>query len=115
MKKTITVSLTIALILIFSFPVYASNFDPGTYEPPTLTGGDTIIKMVQPIINTISVIGIVVAVITLIVIGIKYITGSVSEKAEYKKTIIPYIVGVVMLVGITQILRIISDLVTSIE
>lgn len=115
MKKIITIALTIILILIFSFPVYASNFDPGTYEPPTITGGDTIIKMVQPIINTISVIGIVVAVITLIVIGIKYITGSVSEKADYKKTMIPYVIGVVMLVGITQILRIIANLVASIK
>lgn len=115
MKKILTITLTIIMIFIFSLPIYASGFDPSTYEPPTLTGGDKVINMAKPIINAISVIGIVVAVITLLVIGLKYMTGSVAEKADYKKTMIPYIIGVVMLVGITQILKILVNLVSSVK
>ena len=37
--------------------------------------------------------------------------GSVSEKAEYKKTMLSYIVGVVFLVGISGILQLINKLV----
>ena len=31
------------------------------------------------------------------VIGIKYMMGSAEEKAEYKKTMIPYLIGAVLL------------------
>ena len=31
------------------------------------------------------------------VLGIKYMMGSAEEKAEYKKTFIPYIIGAVLL------------------
>lgn len=37
------------------------------------------------IANILSTIGIIVAVIVLLVLGIKYMMGSASEKAEYKK------------------------------
>ncbi len=40
---------------------------------------------VNPILGTITVIGIVISAITLTVLGIKYMIGSVEEKAEYKK------------------------------
>lgn len=43
--------------------------------------------------GTLTAIGVVTSVVGLIVIGIKYMLGSVEEKADYKKTMIPYIVG----------------------
>lgn len=44
------------------------------------------------------------------VIGLKYITGSVEEKASYKKTMIPYLVGCLLLFGASMIAPIITDL-----
>ena len=41
--------------------------------------------------------GIIVAIIVLLVLGIKYMMGSAAEKAEYKKTMIPYIVGAALI------------------
>ena len=38
-------------------------------------------------------------------------TGSVEEKAEYKKTMLPYVIGAVILFGITSFIGIIVDLV----
>ena len=40
--------------------------------------------------------------------------GSVEEKAEYKKTMIPYLVGAIMLVGITGILNIFVGVISNI-
>ena len=37
------------------------------------------------------------AVGILMVLGIKYMMGSAEEKAEYKKTMIPYLIGAVLL------------------
>lgn len=45
----------------------------------------------------IQIIGTVVSVVALILIGLKYMLGSVEEKAEYKKTLIPYIIGAFIL------------------
>ena len=63
-------------------------------------------KFSETIINAIGVIGTIVSVIALIIIGMKYLTGSVSEKAEYKKTMIPYLIGVFIFFAITQLLTI---------
>ena len=50
-------------------------------------------------------VGIVVAVITLLILGIKYMMGSASEKAEYKKTMILYVVGITLLLGASAIVK----------
>ena len=53
--------------------------------------------------------------ILLLVIGIKYMMGSASEKAEYKKTMIPYIVGAVLIFAGTSLVRVIYSLSTSVS
>ena len=45
----------------------------------------------------IQVVGVVIAVLVLMVLGVKYMMGSAEEKAEYKKTMIPYIVGAILI------------------
>ena len=37
------------------------------------------------------------------VLGVKYMLGSVEEKAEYKKSFVPLIVGIVLVVAATAI------------
>ena len=51
------------------------------------------------IYNILLTIGIVVAVISGIIIGIKYMLGSVEEKADVKGLLIPYIAGCVIVFG----------------
>lgn len=58
------------------------------------------------IINWIWGISIVVAVVVLMIIGLKFILGSTSEKAEYKKSLIPVVVGVLILVFATTIVKV---------
>lgn len=56
-------------------------------------------------------IGTITSVLALIIIGIKYMVGSVEEKAEYKKTMKPYLIGAVMVFSITNIIFVIEKLV----
>lgn len=53
--------------------------------------------MGKGILSVIQVIGTVLSVVILIIIGIKYMLGSVEEKADYKKTLVPYVVGAFIL------------------
>jgi len=64
-----------------------------------------IAKLGGQIASILTTIGIVVAVIVLLVLGIKYMIGSAQEKAEYKKTMIPYIIGAVLLLSASGIVR----------
>lgn len=61
------------------------------------------------ITDIITTVGIVVAVIVIVVLGIKYMIGSASEKAEYKKTMIPYLVGAALLLGGSSIVKLIFN------
>ena len=59
-------------------------------------------------------IGVFLSVGILMVIGIKYITGSIEEKAQYKETMVPYFIGAILLFGGINILKIIYNLVTKV-
>ncbi len=89
-----------------------STIDPSIYNPlngstfnPSEMQG--LIDTVSIIVDSIRVIGIVVSVVVLLVLGIKYMVGSTSERAEYKKSMIPYFIGVAIFFGLSQILGVI--------
>ena len=50
----------------------------------------------------------VFAILMLAILGIKYMLGSIEEKAEYKKDLIPYFIGAGLLFGITTIVKILQ-------
>ena len=53
------------------------------------------------------------SVIVLIVLGIKYMMGSVEEKAEYKKSLMPYMIGCIFVFMATVIATVIYDIMTT--
>ena len=63
----------------------------------TNTGSVQLEKKANYIFSTIRNIGIVLSVVILIIIGIKYMLGTVEEKANYKETLLPYIIGAFLL------------------
>lgn len=56
------------------------------------------------LIRNIAVIG---GVLLLMILGIKYMMGSVEEKADYKKSLVPLIVGIIVVMAATQIMTMI--------
>ena len=115
--KIITISILLAIVLLIVIsPIVSATITPGDYAPTLDSSGvGKIAGIANPIIGTIQTIGIVVAAITIIVLGIKYMAGSIDEKAEYKKTMIPYLIGAVLVVAITQIVGVIAKLVDNIN
>ena len=121
-KKRIVNILKVLIILeiiflLMNFMSYGSTYkmiDPETYNPGNPTGGDKIFDIGNAIIGIIQFIGSGVSIIVLIIIGIQYMLGSVEERAEYKEKMQPYIIGAIMLFGITNILAVISNLASDI-
>ena len=52
----------------------------------------------------------VLSVIVLIVLGVKYMMGSVEEQAEYKRSLMPYVIGAGLVFAASSIAQIIYDL-----
>lgn len=119
MKKVAKISsmiLIIAIIaLVFSNSIVmaASEVLSNLNADYTKDGGLTGIG--KSIISYISVAAIVIAVIVLTILGVKYMIGSASEKAEYKKTMIPYLVGAVLVFGAGAIAQVIVSVTSNIS
>lgn len=108
--KIITITMMIMMILLSSTMVFAAP-DPSTYNGEGATMDTKKIDTFgQNIISVISTIGSIASVIVLIVLGIKYMMGSAEEKAEYKKTMIPYIVGAVLIFASTTIVNVVYQI-----
>lgn len=63
--------------------------------------------------NILLVVGIIAAIIVGLIMGIKFILGSLEEKAEIKAMIIPYIIGCVVVFGAFTIWQIVVDVLQS--
>lgn len=63
----------------------------------TNPGSTKLVNKANTIFSYIRIIGIILSVVILIIIGIKYMLGSAEEKANYKETLLPYIIGAFLL------------------
>lgn len=83
--------------------------DIGSYIPTDEASDGRLEGKVSIILTVITNIGMVLAILMVAIIGIKYMLGSVEEKAEYKKDMIPYLVGACLLFGITVIVKVLQQ------
>lgn len=91
--------------------------NPDYYKPDENKQSDNtkFIGIGNAILGTIRAIGTAISVITLMTLGIRYMLASTQDKALYKETFIPYIIGAVMLFAIPNIVGVIYDIVKNIQ
>lgn len=124
MKKTIKMML-ILLVITAMFITFGTTFSmAGGVDASGIAGqltgtatgaSDSVVSIGNQIIGIITTVGVVVAVVVLLVLGIKYMMGSASEKAEYKKTMIPYLVGAILIFGASAITKVVVALGANIQ
>ena len=95
-KIITTLLMAIMIVYIATSSVLAVSLQPNGIVVTDPEGG-TIGDVGGKIIGILQTVGVVLSVIVLIILGIKYMMGSAEEKAEYKKTMIPYIVGAALI------------------
>ena len=105
-KKTmrvITILVTVLAVVMIGVTSFAAEVSINSIDGK----GDVDVTQIGTVGNKIATIlraiGTVLLVVVLMVLGIKYMMGSAEEKAEYKKTMIPYLVGAILLFSATQI------------
>lgn len=122
MKKTVKIisalMLMVAVLITLSTISNAGGVDAselaGQLTGTTSVAQKDVMDIGNQIIGIITTVGVVVAVVILLILGIKYMMGSASEKAEYKKTMIPYIVGAVLIFGASAITKVVVALASGI-
>lgn len=117
MKKTRRI-LIILLVLVLScfnvINVYATQSivpDVNYYKPTEEEVSNEVLDVAGGIVSLLQVLGTVIAVITIMIMGIKYMAGSVEEKATYKKSMIPYLIGCILLFATVTIINAVYHLV----
>ena len=108
MKKTVKI-LTILLIAITLITFVTTVFADGTaIDPKNISANygqdqSDLKTKAGNIMGMIRNVAAIASVIILMILGVKYMLGSVEEKAEYKKSFIPLIVGIVVVVSASAI------------
>lgn len=109
MKKKIFLIVVIAFIVLVNFcsisMAYVDIDDIVSNRP--VSGADKIKKFGNNIYSVITVIGIAASVIVLMIIGMKYMMGSAEERAGYKKSLMPYFIGSILVFSASAIANII--------
>ena len=116
-KKMVKIFTSIiVLMMVISISISSFALEPGEMIGNTSAQGTPEIKNVgNSIIGILQVVGIVLSVVILIVLGIKYMMGSAEEKAEYKKTMMPYIVGAALIFAASALAQVIYQFFTGVS
>ena len=120
MSKKIKLLTTILMVLVIIATISNVVFGAGIIaslsgDKTNVSGAEGITKLGGTIVGILQVVGIVVAVVVLLVIGIKYMMGSAEEKAEYKKVMIPYVVGALLIFASTTIVNVVYKMFSGIS
>lgn len=106
-NKLLKIAVIISLIAICIILLMPNSF--ARISPDKITGKPSSIPDINmksfsdKLMIAIRTIGIFIAVGAMMIIGIKYITGSLEEKANYKKSMMPYLIGCILLFGASTI------------
>lgn len=101
MIKILAISLILLMLVMTTTNVFALT--PSSVSATSTSADSDIEKLGGKILSAVTTAGIVLSVIVLAVLGVKYMLGSAEEKAEYKKTLMPYLIGAFLIFGASAI------------
>ena len=125
MKKYKKLLINIMVIFIILFNLFIPNAYAGPLQDimnraegfvnngengGNVINNDALKEGSNTLYNVLLVIGIAVAFIWGIVLGIQFVTGSLGEKADVKKNLIVYVIGCIIIFGAVGIWRLLLQL-----
>ena len=105
--------LAITLVMFFSSNVLAastskasgliSNIEKATNDAESKVDTSKFVSTAGKIIVLLRNFSIIAGVILIIVLGVKYMMGSVEQKSDYQKSFVPLVIGIILVIGATSI------------
>ena len=115
MLKIVNICL-IAMVIISTASTAVFAIEPGNIKAKdNVPGGSQIENVGSSVVGILQTVGIVLSVVILIVLGIKYMMGGAEEKAEYKKTMMPYIIGAALIFAASALAQVVFKFFTGIS
>ena len=102
--KRIMIIIMLVVIFISFYNVTSVGINTDEWKPGEMTGGGKIKNIGNDVIGILQLIGSITSVLVILILGIKYMLGSLEERATYKKTLFPYLIGAIMVFSITNVL-----------
>ena len=116
MKKSLLIKIifiTAFFVVLFSISnSVKADFNPEAYKPGSVTRveAEPVFGIGEKVYGALMNVATVVAILTIAIIGLRYIFASVEQKAEYKATMLPWFIGAILIVTLTSILGIVEQL-----
>lgn len=114
--KITLIIITIISILFAIEGIVSASGNGDIWAGPIATGGSLVDKTYSIsgiILGVIQAVGMSIAVIILVWLGIKYIMASPDGKAEIKKQAFGYILGAVLLFGASWLVPLLKNVIDS--
>lgn len=109
LKTLFFIGIIISIIIIHTMS-YASA---GQIDVDSVDIGESQIDELKPmfesILGFVQVIGSAIAVIIIVVVGIKYMWSTTEEKAAYKQTMIYYLIGAILIFSTVNVMAILYN------
>lgn len=80
------------------------------FRPSEITNEEAIMNKAGVILGAINFVGSIISVITIMIIGFKYMIGSAEDKASYKKTMIPWLIGAILVFTVSTVPNILYNI-----
>ena len=117
-NKLVIILIICGLFLSSMIPLYAATIDADDVRP-NASGIDVATTEIKntgrKIYSAVFTTGSVVSVAVIAWIGVKYIWASAEERADYKKSLLPYFVGAICVFGASGIANIVYNVGRSIR
>ena len=109
-KIIISIFIILTLIMIFSQTVSALgiNMDSFKGKDDKSEATNKVANTIGTVINIIQIIGVGIAILMLVILGIKWVGESPSGKAQITKSIQYYIVGAIFIFSAIALLQIVK-------
>lgn len=107
--KKIGITFTVILIVLVFFANNAFAMSIEELGPIYTEESSRVAGFGKELFGIIKNIAVISAVVVLAFIGLKFMFGSVDQKAEYKKSLIPLAIGMFVVLGATTITGLVWD------
>ena len=116
-NKTLKIMAIVILTIISTLLITSNVLATGTgldteITPQASDAAANVQNIAGKVLNIVQIVGVAVATIMLTILGIRYVSLSPNEKAEYKKGLTIYVIGAVLLFGASMLIGVIRNFIS---
>ena len=115
MRKSVKIISVIlmALVMIVTFSQFVYALEVNVQPDTTGINQEGMEAMAGKVLGLIQVAAAILAVVLIAVFGFKFILGKKKKKADYQKSFIPLIVGLIVVFAATSIFKLLMGITTT--